>query len=165
MAFQESNELAGFHDTDCEAAMATTDDTLDALSEMDRFVRLMAVASGTDGVVAVVRAYLAGWSKRRVRRLQATDAGWAPFDEYQQPFTISSVTDVRQIGGAVRIRCRELRASDIAIAPELLEIDLFFFFAEESLAGYEPARSLASRVTPAHRSGLRLVDSSRPHAA
>ena len=85
MAFQESNEFAGFHDADCEAAMATTDDTLDALFEMDRFVRLMAVASGTAGIVAVVRAYLAGWSKTRVRRLQATDAGWAPFDEHQQP--------------------------------------------------------------------------------
>lgn len=145
--------------------MATTDDTLNALSEMDSFVRLMAVASGSDGVVAVVRAYLAGWSKRRVRALQATDAGWAPFDEYQRPFTISSATDVRQIGGSVRIRCRELRASDIEIAPELLELDLFLFFAEESLAGYEPARSLASRAMPAHRSGLSLVHSSRPHAA
>ena len=86
MAFQEFNKSVEFHDADCEAAMAITDDTLDALSEMDRFVRLMAVASGTAGIVAVVRAYLAGWSKRRVRRLRATDAGWAPFDGHQQPF-------------------------------------------------------------------------------
>ena len=164
MAIQESNKCAGFHDADCEAAMAITDNTLDALSEMDRFVRLMAIASGTAGIVAVVRAYLAGWSKRRVRRLQAADAGWAPFDEYQQPFAVSSVTDVRQISGSVRIRCRELRASDIEITPELLELDLFFFFAEQSLAGYEPARSLVAGAMPAYRSGLGLVNSSRPHA-
>lgn len=145
--------------------MAITDDTLDALYEMDRFVRLMAVASGTAGIVAVVRAYLAGWSKRRVRRLQATDAGWAPFDEYQQPFAVSSVTDVRQISGSVRIRCRELRASDMEITSGLLELDLFLFFAEQSLAGYEPARSLVAGVIPAYQSGLRLVNSSRPHTA
>ena len=45
--------------------MANTDDVLDALSEMDRFVRLMAIASGTGGVVNVVRAYLSGWSSER----------------------------------------------------------------------------------------------------
>jgi len=136
--------------------MATTDNTLDALSEMDRFVRLMAVASGTTGVVAVVRAYLAGWSKERVLRLQATDAGWTPFDEFQRPFPIVSVDELRQLGGSVRIRCRELRASDIAVSPELLELDLFFFFADESLAVHEPARSQAPvRVMPLHRNGFR----------
>jgi len=136
--------------------MATTDNTLDALSEMDRFVRLMGVATGTAGVVAVVRAYLAGWSKERIVRLQAGDAGWAPFDEYQQPFPIFSVEDVHRIGGPVRIRCRELRASDIRIAPELLELDLFFFFAYESLAVHEPARSQAPvRVMPLDRDGFR----------
>jgi hypothetical protein len=136
--------------------MATTDDTLDALSEMDRFVRLMAIASGTAGVVAVVRAYLAGWSTERVFRLQANDAGWAPFDEFQRPFPIVSVDEVRQLGGAVRIRCRELRASDMRIAPELLELDLFFFFANESLAVHEPARSQAPvRVLPSHHNGFR----------
>ena len=119
--------------------MATTEDTLDALCDMDRFVRLMAVASGTAGIVCVVRAYLAGWSKERVARLQKTDAGWAPFDEYQEPFPVSGVDDVRQLGSSVRIRCRELRASDLKVAPELLELDLFFFFANESLAVHGPA--------------------------
>lgn len=134
--------------------MTTTDNTLDALFEMDRFVRLMAVASGTAGVVAVVRAYLAGWSKERILRLQAGDAGWAPFDEGQRPFPIVCVDDVRRIGGPVRIRCRELRASDIRISPELLELDLFFFFANESLAVHEPARTLApARVMPLSRNG------------
>ncbi len=136
--------------------MATTDDVLDALSELDRFVRLMAVASGTAGVVDVVRAYLAGWSKERIIRLQATDAGWAPFDEYQQPFPIFSANDVRQVGGSVRIRCRELGASDLRIATELLELDLFFFFASESLAVHEQVRARApDRLMPAYRDALR----------
>ena len=144
--------------------MATTDNILDALSEMDRFVRLMAVASGTTGVVDVVRAYLSGWSKERIIRLQATDAGWAPFDEYQQPFPIFSVNDVRQIGGSVRIRCRELRASDIRIAPELLELDLLFFFANESLAVHEPARSQApAGIMPSHGGGFRRFSGDRGH--
>lgn len=142
--------------------MAITDHVLDALSEMDRFVRLMAIASGTAGVVNVVRAYLAGWPKERIIRLQATDAGWAPFDESQQPFPVLSVNDVRQIGGALRIRCRELRASDLRIAPELLELDLFFFFADESLAVHEPARSLPSaRVMPPHLGGFRQSSDDR----
>lgn len=145
--------------------MATPDDTLDALSEMDRFVRLMAVATETAGVVAVVRAYLKGWSKERILRLQASDAGWAPFDEYQQPFPIYSVNDVHRIGGPVRIRCRELRVSDLRIAPELLELDLFFFFADESLAVHEPVRSQAPDRTPFHRGGFRLVSSGQAHSA
>jgi len=146
--------------------MATPDDTLDALSEMDRFVRLMAVATGIAEVVAVVRAYLNGWSKERIRRLQASDAGWAPFDEYQQPFPIFSVNDVRRIGGPVRIRCRDLRVSERRIAPELLELDLFFFFADESLAVHEPARSQApARTIPSHRDGFRLVRSGQAHSA
>lgn len=136
--------------------MATTDNTLDALSEMDRFVRLMAIASGITGVVAVVRAYLASWSKERILRLQETDAGWAPFDEFQRPLPIFSVDDVRQLGGSVRVRCRELRASDMRLAPELLELDLFFFFANESLAVHEPVRSQAPvRDMPLYRNEFR----------
>jgi hypothetical protein len=159
MAFQESNESAGFHDADNEAAMATTDDTLDTLSEMDHFVRLMAVASGPAKVVAAAGAYLSGWPRSRVRRLQETDAGWAPFDDRQQPFAVSSVSDVRKIAGSLRIRCRELSASDMKISPELLELDLFFFFAEESLAVFEPARSRAPGwIVSGHQSSLSLVN-------
>ena len=123
--------------------MGAADDILDVLSEMERFVRLMALATGTAAVVNVVRVYLGSWSRERVLRLQATDAGWAPFDGFQRPFPISGADDVRQLGGSVRIRCRELRASDLPVAPELLELDLFFYFADESLAVHEPARSQA----------------------
>lgn len=146
--------------------MAMTDDTLDALSEMDRLVRLMAVAPGPAAVVAAVGAYLSGWPSERVRCLQATDAGWAPFDDLQQPFEVSNVSDVRKIAGALRIRCRELSASDTKISPELLELDLFFFFAEESLAVFEPARSRTpGRIMSGYRSTPSLVNLNLPHAA
>lgn len=130
--------------------MMTTDDNIDALLEMDRFVRLMAVASGTAEIVAVVRTYLASWSKERIFRLRATNAGWAPFDEYQRPFALSRVNDVRQIRNSVRIRCRELEASGIKIAPELLELDLVLFFANESLDAHEPSHRELANAGSAH---------------
>lgn len=146
--------------------MATTDDTLDALSTMDRFVRLMAVASGRAEVVAAIEAYLESWSSERVRCLQETDAGWVPFDELQRPFPLSSVSDVRKIAGALRIRCRERSASDMKISPELLELDLFFFFVEESLAVFEPVRSrVPDRAASGYPGSQRLVNWNRPHAA
>ena len=131
--------------------MLTADNKFDSLLEMDRFVRLMAVASGATGIVAVVRAYLASWSKERIVRLQATDAGWAPFDEYQQPFTLVGVNDVRQIRNSVRIRCRELEASGLRIVPELIELDLILFFATESLDVHEPMYGEFSNTSPCHR--------------
>lgn len=146
--------------------MTTTDDALDALSTMDRFVRLMAVASGTAAVVAAVEAYLESWSSERVRCLQEADDGWVPFDDHQRPFAVSSVSDVRKIAGALRIRCRERSASDARISPELLELDLFFFFVEESLAVFEPARSRApERAMSGYPSSRSLVNLNRPHAA
>jgi len=146
--------------------MVATDDTLDALSTMDCFVRQMAVATGPAAVVAAVGAYLAGWSGERVRCLQRTDAGWVPFDHLQRPFAVSSVSDLRKIAGALRIRCRELSASDRKISPELLELDLFFFFVEESLAVFEPVRSRVPEcVMPGYRSSLSLVNSDRLHAS
>jgi hypothetical protein len=157
-ALQESNRLEGiFREPNGEATMKNTGDDLDALLEVDRFVRLMAAAPGPGDIVSVVRAYLSGWSKERIVRLQATDAGWVPFDEHQQPFPIASVSDVRQIAGPIRIRFRELRASDIRVVPELLELDLFFFFADESLAACESdSRSRAQSTTmPSERGELR----------
>lgn len=146
--------------------MATTDDTLDALSTMDRFVRLMAVASGRAAVVAAIEAYLESWSSERVRCLQETDAGWVPFDELQRPFPLSSVSDVLKIAGALRIRCRELSASDMKISSELLELDLFFFFAEESLAVFEPARLRApERAISGYQNSQRLVNLNQLHAS
>lgn len=141
--------------------MAATGDDIDALLEMDRFVRMMGVASGSSEVVSVVRAYLANWSKERIICVQATDAGWAPFDEYRQPFPVYSVDDVRRIRSSIRIRCRELEASDLKIVPELLELDLFFFFANESLAVHEPPpRARVPAPIMASRAAMTAIASS-----
>lgn len=114
------------------------EDHLKSLLEMDRFVRLMAVAPCIDGIVEAVRAYLASWSMERIDRLQSADKGWAPFDEWRRPYPVGCVEDVRQIAGSVRIRCRELEASGERISFELRELDLFCYFANESFEVHEP---------------------------
>ena len=117
--------------------MLNDEDNLQALFEMDRFVRLMALAPSTDKILVVVRSYLASWSRERIARLQATDKGWTPFDEYLRPYPVSGVEDLRQIGSSVRIRYRELEVSSESISPELRELDLLFFFANQSLEVHE----------------------------
>jgi hypothetical protein len=157
-ALPESNEPIGnFCNASYEADMATNDSDVDTLLETDRFVRLMAAAPGTGEIVAVVRDSLASWSGDRIVRLQAAHAGWAPFDDHQQPYPIVSVRDVRQIRNSARIRCRELEASGRKIEPELLELDLFLFFANESLDAHEPRRRQGTSVRRMHelwRSGI-----------
>lgn len=74
--------------------MATTEYILHSLTEMDRFVRLMAAATGTAGIVDAVSEYLAGWSKERILNLQKFDAGWSPFDDRQQPVPVHGAADV-----------------------------------------------------------------------
>ena len=118
--------------------MATNNYALDSLTQLDRYVRLMGAAAALDGIVAVVRAYLAGWAKSRILSLQSMDAGWAPFDDDQQPLPIHDAEDVRRICVAVRDQCMALRAAGLTLTPELLELDLFFFFANESMGAHEP---------------------------
>jgi len=121
--------------------MATTEYVLDSLTEMDRFVRLMAAATGAAGIVAALNEYLAGWTKERVLRLQKIDAGWAPFDDRQQPVPVYGAVNVLQICDSVRSQCIALKESGIALTPELLELDLFFFFARQIVEDHEPAVS------------------------
>ena len=129
--------------------MLNDKDNLQALFELDRFVRLMAVAPSTDKILVVVRAYLASWSRERISSLQATDKGWAPFDEYLRPYPVSGVEDLRQIGSSVRIRFRELEVSSESISPELRELDLLFFFANQSLEVHEtPTRRVIYEPDP-----------------
>jgi hypothetical protein len=130
--------------------MANTDNNIDALLELDHYVRRMGAASNPAAIVSVVRAYLANWPKKRIVRVQASDAGWAPFDEYLRPFPVLDIDDVRRMRSSVRIRCRELEASGIAIAPDLIELDLFFFFANESLVAHESPRTRAPVPYIAH---------------
>ncbi len=140
--------------------MAPKDDDLNAFLEMDRFVKLMAAASGPSSIVDVARAYLASWSIERIIRVQATDAGWVPFDEFQQPYPIADTSDLRQIAGSIRIRFRELRASDLKIAPELLELDLFFFIVNENLEVHEPGYDDSGIGEIAHEAWIANLPSS-----
>ena len=128
--------------------MATTEYVLDSLTEMDRCVRLMAAATGSAGIVDAVSEYLAGWSKERILSVQKVDAGWAPFDERQQPGPVYGVVDVLQICDSVRSQCIALKESGIALTPELLELDLFFFFARQVVEDHEPASSRTSAAGP-----------------
>ena len=136
--------------------MATAENVLDSLTEMDRFVRRMSAASGAAGIVAAVNDYLAAWSKERILNLQKIDAGWAPFDSRQQLVPVYGAVDVLQICDSVRSQCIALKESGITLAPELLELDLFLFFARQVIEDHEPAVSRAyAAVLPLRNGGRR----------
>ena len=118
--------------------MATNDYVLESLTQLDRYVRLMGAVPTIEGIVGVVRAYLAEWPRSRVLRLQSMDAGWAPFDDNQQALPIDDADDVRRVSASVRNQCAALRTTGLTLSPELLELDLFFFFANESMDVHEP---------------------------
>ena len=110
---------------------------------MDRYVRLMAAANGTAGIVDAVGEYLAGWSRERILNVQKTDAGWAPFDDRQQPVPVFAAADILRICHSVRNQCIALKESGIVPSPELLELDLFLFFARQIMEDRDPASSRA----------------------
>jgi len=128
--------------------MATTEYVLDSLMEMDRFVGLVASATGPAGIADAVNKYLASWSTERILSLQKIDAGWAPFDYRQHPVPVCGTVDVFQICETMRAHCTALKESGITLAPELLELDLFFFFARQIVETHEPAVSSAYAVVP-----------------
>jgi len=130
--------------------MATTEHVLDSLTDMDRYVRMMTAATGAAGIVDAVSGYLAGWSKERVLNLQKIDGGWAPFDDRQQSTSLYSVIDVLQVCDAIRSQCIALKESGIAPTPELLELDLFLFFARQTVEEHEPVsvRAHAAMASP-----------------
>lgn len=139
-----------------EVVMATTESVLHALAEMDRYVERMAAATGSAEIVDAVGEYLAGWSKERIHNLQKTDAGWAPFDDRQQPVPVYSVADVLRISHAVRSQCVALKESGIVPAPELLELDLFLFLARQIMEDCDLASSHARADIARPSSGRRL---------
>ncbi len=134
--------------------MATNDYVLESLTQLDRYVRLMGAVPTIEGIVDVVRIYLAEWPRSRILSLQSMDAGWAPFDDNQRVAPIEDADDVRRIFVSVRNQCAALRSAGLVLSPELLELDLFFFFANESMGVHEPEymRSAAARPpVPARR--------------
>ena len=135
--------------------MATTEYVLDSLTEMDRYVRQMAAAARPSDLAAAVNEYLASWSQDRILNLQKLDAGWAPFDDRQRPTPIYGVTDLLHICDSVRAQCIALKASGIGLTPELLELDLFFFFARQIVEDHEPLSIRAYAPLPPARHSAR----------
>lgn len=117
--------------------MPDSTDVLEALNEMDGFLVAMRGALDAEEILKLVERYLAGWHAERVRRLQCVDAGWAPFDERLRPVPVECAADVRRIHAALHAHCRALKASGIDLPPEILELDLFFFFADLALGEIE----------------------------
>jgi hypothetical protein len=120
-----------------EGTMSDSTDVLEALNAMDGFLVAMNDAGSAAEIVMLVERYLAGWPAERVRRLQRVDAGWAPFDERQRPAPVDCAADVRRIHANLHAHCRALKAGGIALSPEILELDLFFFFADLALGEIE----------------------------
>jgi hypothetical protein len=116
---------------------------LASLSEIDRYVRLMALAPDVETIASVLNTYLAGWAGDRIARLQAIDGGWAPFDQWQQPMPIHGAPDILFLARALRDHCQAVRGAGIEVAPELLELELVLFFAAESAAVHGSGRALA----------------------
>lgn len=104
----------------------------------DQFVCLLAGAREHQDVIAVARDYLAAWPPELIARVQKVDAGWAPFDENQKPLPVHQPGDLREIYAAVHGQCSALRGAGLAVAPELLELDLFLYFAYARLTELEP---------------------------
>jgi hypothetical protein len=107
------------------------EETLESLPGMDRYLDLMHAASGVGEFVNAVGEYLASWSKPKIENLQKVDGGWGPFDRHGQPTRLRTVADVTRIGDALRRQLVALKEAGIALNPELLEVDLFFFAATQ----------------------------------
>lgn len=125
--------------------MAIGEHVLESLTEMDRYMRDMGRSTEPSAILDIVRAYLFSWSAERILKLQRIDAGWAPFDEYQRPTGVCSAADLRGISSALHNQCKALKASPLELTHELLELDRFFFVANEMLSRLEQQSSTAAR--------------------
>jgi hypothetical protein len=129
--------------------MAIAKNVLNVFPDMNRYVRLMHAASGTDEFVTAVSAYLASWSKAKIENLQKVDGGWGPFDKNGQPTRLRTLADVAWIGDTVRRQMVALTQAGIAPNPELVELDLCLAIAkqvvEHRLAGRSREDSAAPR--------------------
>jgi len=103
----------------------------------DRFVCLVTAARNAADAIGAVDEYLAAWSIEKIARVQKVDGGWAPFDENRNPIPLLRPSELRKACDAVHRQCSALRAAGLPLAPELLELDLFLFFACTKLAELE----------------------------
>jgi len=111
--------------------MAITENILDFIPSIDRYVSLIRAATDAEDLVNAVREYLASWSERKIGNLQRIDGGWGPFDRYGQVVRLRTVADVSRIGETVRRQIVALKAVEIALNPEIVELDRFFSIARE----------------------------------
>jgi len=116
---------------------------------VDRHIGRLSAARKTSAILDAVRAYLDSWPAERVARLQCVDAGWAPFDEHQQPLQISTAADIEDVFRDVHQHCTVLRKSGLELCPELLELDWVLLFAHQRL---QQSRDTRPRIAE-HRAG------------
>jgi len=116
---------------------------------VDRHIGRISAARRTSAVLEAVRAYLSSWPAERVARLQCVDAGWAPFDEHQQPLRVNTVADIEDVFRDVHQHCMALRKSGLDLCPELLELDWVLLFAHQRLLQSHDARPRVEE----HRAG------------
>jgi len=107
---------------------------------VDRHIGRISAARKTSAVLEAVRVYLSSWPVERVARLQCVDAGWAPFDEHQQPLQFNSAADIEDVFRDVHQHCTALRQSGLDLCPELLELDWVLLFAHQRLQQSRDAR-------------------------
>jgi hypothetical protein len=131
--------------------MATAGRILDMPAQMDYYVGLMAKAKRNSAIIEAVQGYLASWSSERVANVQKIDAGWAPFDANQRPLPVHGPLDVRCIRDAIHCHCMALRDAGVALTLELVELDEFFFVANEMAENHGRVASRARMpATSAH---------------
>ena len=123
--------------------MAIAGQVLDAPTKMTYYFALMAGADGAAAIVEAAQDFLGSWSKERIASVQKIDAGWAPFDVHQQPMQIVGALDLRCIRDAIHCHCMALSEAGVALTPELVELDEFFFVASEMIESSGPGAAQA----------------------
>jgi hypothetical protein len=118
--------------------------TLHSLSEIDSYVRAMALAPDVKTIASILNTYLSSWPEDRVGRLQTVDGGWAPFDQWQHPMPVLGARDIFSLARSIRDQCKAVREAGIEMSADLLELDLVLFFAAESAGVHGTARALAT---------------------
>jgi hypothetical protein len=111
--------------------LVVTENALESLRDMNRYLGLLHAASGPGEFVNAVSEYLASWSKPKIENLQKVDGGWGPFANGLRPRPFRTVAAIVGIGDTVRRQLASLKEAGIALNPELLEVDLFFFAATQ----------------------------------
>jgi len=119
------------------------------------YLRLTAHADEPEAVVTAARHYLESWSRDSIANIQRIDAGWAPFDVDQRPQALSTALDLRCVRDAIHNHCMALRDARLALPPELVELDEFFYAATESTERCDPSRPPSGR--PRSAPVVRLV--------